>query len=104
MENQVLEFLKQYHTGRENAAQSYEIERAFQIRGSDVRKVINSLRCEGQPICSDQNGYYYAACESELNLTVRQLTSRISKIARAKNGLLHAATRLFDNRQTTLPL
>lgn len=43
---------------------------------------------DGQPICSNENGYFYAARQSEIRATVAQLTGRISKITAAKNGLL----------------
>jgi len=97
-EMQLLEFLKQNHTGETKAVSSRELEAVFEIKGSLVRKLVNSLRCGGQ------NGYYYAASSSELRITIRQLSSRISKIAGAKNGLLWARARWSDNGQTTLPI
>jgi biotin operon repressor len=103
-EMQLLEFLKQNHTGETKAVSSRELEADFEIKGSLVRKLVNSLRCGGYPVCSDQNGYYYAASSSELQITIRQLSSRISKIAGAKNGLLRARARWPDNGQTTLPI
>jgi len=82
------EHLKKYHRGQENAASSRELEAAFHIKGRDLRRAVNRLRCGGYPICSDETGYFYAARQSEIRATVAQLTGRISKIAAAKNGLL----------------
>jgi len=81
-------YLSRYHTGTNNAASSKTLEAAFHIRGSELRRIVNKLRCDGFPICSDKNGYYFAACESEIHATVAQLNSRISKISGAKDGML----------------
>ena len=82
------EHLKKYHRGQESAASSKELEAAFHIKGTELRRAVNRLRCDGQPICSNENGYFYAARQSEIRATVAQLTGRISKITAAKNGLL----------------
>ena len=82
------EHLKKYHRGQESAASSKELEAAFHIKGAELRRAVNRLRCDGQPICSNENGYFYAARQSEIRATVAQLTGRISKITAAKNGLL----------------
>ncbi len=84
------EHLKKYHRGQENAASSRELEAAFHIKGTELRRAVNRLRCGGCPICSDETGYFYAARQSEVRATIAQLTGRISKIAAAKNGLLQA--------------
>ena len=82
------EHLKQYHRGQECAASSKELEAAFRVKGTELRRAVNRLRCDGQPICSNENGYFYAARQSEVRATVAQLTGRISKIAAATKGLL----------------
>lgn len=82
------EHLKKYHRGQESAASSKELEAAFHVKGTELRRAVNRLRCNGHPICSDATGYFYAARQSEIRATVAQLTGRISKIAAAKNGLL----------------
>ena len=80
--------LKKYHQGQESAASSKELEAAFSVKGVELRRTVNRLRCNGHPICSDANGYFYAARQSEIRATVAHLTGRIAKIAAAKNGLL----------------
>ena len=82
------EYLKKYHKGQENAASSKELEAAFHVGGTELRRAVNRLRCDGYPICSDATGYFYAARQSEVRATVAQLTGRISKIAAATKGLL----------------
>ena len=82
------EYLKQYRRGQESAASSKELEAAFHVKGTELRRAVNRLRCNGYPICSDATGYFYAARPSEISATIAQLTGRITKIAAAKNGLL----------------
>ena len=82
------EHLKKYHQGQESAASSKELETAFHVKWAELRRAVNRLRCDGQPICSNETGYFYAAQQSEVRATVAQLTGRISKIAAATKGLL----------------
>jgi len=82
------EYLKKYRRGQESAASSKELEAAFHVKGTELRRAVNRLRCDGYPICSDTTGYFYAARQSEVRATVAQLTGRISKIAAATKGLL----------------
>ena len=82
------EYLKKYRRGQESAASSRELEAAFHVKGTELRRAVNRLRCNGYPICSNFTGYFYAARQSEIKATVAQLTKRISKIIAARNGLL----------------
>ena len=87
------EYLKQYRRGQESAAPSKELEAAFHVKGTELRRAVNRLRCSGYPICSDATGYFYAARPSEISATIAQLTGRIAKIAAAKNGMLKSYQR-----------
>ena len=82
------EHLKKYHRGQESAASSRELEAAFHLKGTELRRVINRLRCNSFPICSDATGYFYAKQPSEIKATIAQLTGRISKISAAAKGLM----------------
>lgn len=64
------EYLELYHKGEANAVTSRELECAFRMRGSELRREINALRGDGIPICSFDGGYYYAATEEELRRTI----------------------------------
>lgn len=99
IESSVCRFLRDNHTGRKNAASSRTLEAVFHVKGSEVRKIINSLRCTGHPVCSDSTGYYYAATQDEVNATIAQLNSRITKISNARNGLLAGR-----NQSSLLPI
>ena len=98
------EHLALYHKGEANAVTSRELECSFQMRGSELRREINALRGDGIPICSFEGGYYYAATEEELRRTIRQLRSRIKKIAFAERGLSRTLPDYEDTGQLSLPL
>lgn len=83
----LLTHLKQHHYGCGRAVSSGVLEAAFCVTGREIRTAVNTLRSMGEPVCSDENGYYCAANEQELQHSIRQLDSRIRKIAKAKNGL-----------------
>ena len=97
------EYLALYHKGEVNAVTSRELECSFQMRGSELRREINALRGDGIPICSFEGGYYYAATAEELERTIRQLRSRIKKIAFAERGLSSALPDYVDTGQLSLP-
>lgn len=97
-------YLKKHHTGKKKAASSHELEAVFHLRGSELRRQINSLRCNGNPICSDKEGYYYAATKEELAATIMQLNSRISKMTKAKKGLIKAILDFDGDIQITIPI
>ena len=103
-EKLIAEHLKDYHSGEQRVVSSRELESTFQIRGPDLRRIINRLRGEGIPICSSDSGYYYASTEEELQRTIRQLRSRIKKIAHAERGLTKALELFSDSGQITFPL
>ena len=75
-----LSHLKRNHTGAGRAVQSKGLELRFQMSGRKIRDIVNALRCEGHPICSDDGGYYYGANKHEVLGSIRQLNSRIEKI------------------------
>lgn len=87
IEDALCEYLERYHLGEMEPASSKKLEAVFHVKGSELRKIINSLRSQSQPICSNATGYFYAAKEEEINATVAQLNSRISHIAKARDGL-----------------
>lgn len=84
-------YLKKYHTGKDNAVYSRELERLFSWGGRTLRRKVNRLRQDGHPICSGENGYYYAADQQEIDATVCRLNQMIAKIAHARNGMLYAS-------------
>lgn len=103
MEKELLAYLETRCKGRKNAITSPFLEAVLGVGGATLRAHINTLRCAGHPVCSDENGYYYAETLIELQGTIRQLQSRIGKIAQAKSGLIRATELFSDNEQLKIP-
>jgi len=94
----VLIYLRSQHIGAENAVSSKYIEYFFDISGVEVRQIVNKLRCDGQPVCSNVNGYFYAKNSNEINNTIQQLLGRTKKIADAVQGLVLSHQVFYDGR------
>lgn len=86
----ICEFLKDYHTGKEKAICSKEMQQLFSLDGRSIRRKISKLRQEGYPICSDETGYYYADSQAEINATVGRLNGLVTSVSNARTGLLYA--------------
>lgn len=82
-----------YHKGRKKAVTSKILEAVFNINGSEIRRIVNEARCSGYPVCSDNNGYYYAGNKKELNATIAQLSGRVDNISNARDGLTLALSK-----------
>lgn len=91
--------LKRYHYGKRNAVSSKELEAVFFVSGKKIRDAVNALRQDGEPICSDSSGYYYATDAHEINHSIHQLGSRIVNIAKAQRGLIKASAKFIDTGQ-----
>ena len=87
----ICSYLKKYHTGRDNAVYSRELERLFSLDGRTLRRKISSLRQDGHPICSDETGYYYAGNQREINATICRLNTLVTRISNARTGMLYAS-------------
>lgn len=97
MEQKFLIYMKEHHTGKEKAVSSAYLQSRFSISGRTVRKLVNQLRNDGNPICSGDNGYYYAENRQELLESIGQMTSRIIEIAKVKRGLIKALEHFLDD-------
>lgn len=58
-------------------------------KDSEVRAVVNALRREGYPICSNGSGYWLSDNPAEVLETIHSLEHRIVGIAEATEGLYH---------------
>lgn len=84
-------YLREYHTGKERAVHSRELQRLFCVDGRNLRRKISALRQDGFPICSDETGYYYADNQKEINNTVCRLNGLVTQVSNARTGLLFAS-------------
>lgn len=85
-----LEFLKTHARGRERCYKSVVLRDLFGGSGADLRRVVNELRQDGEPVGSNRNGYFYCIRYSEINDTVQHLHHRADGILKAAEGLLRA--------------
>lgn len=65
-----------------------EIRRLTGIDGSDIRKAVNFLRQNGQPIGSDGRGYFYITTKESAVKTIRRLDNQALHIQQARDGLI----------------
>lgn len=97
----ILSYLKANHIGAENCVQSTVLENAFGISGVEVRHIVNKLQCDGRPVCSNVNGYFYAQNHDEINNTIAQLLGRTKKINDAAQGLVISHQVFYDGMGVT---
>lgn len=87
----ICEYLREFHRGKEKAVYSSELQCIFSLDGRNIRRKISKLRQGGHPICSDENGYYYADSQAEINATVGRLNGLVTTVSNARTGLLFAS-------------
>lgn len=80
-------YMKDEHTGKENAIKSKTLESLFRCKGKEIRHMVNELRCLGVPICSCSKGYFYSTSPSDIRETINHLAGRASKIIAAHDGM-----------------
>jgi len=86
-EEQLLSYLKGACPGRRYRVSGSELERALDLSGADLRKLVSRLRRRGVPIASDRQGYFYAATAGEVYTTIRQLRQMVNGLEKAIAGL-----------------
>jgi len=88
----VMKGLKKY-IGKSNAISGSKIcsgfnnNTKFKLQGVRLRKIINHLRNQGEPICSSSKGYFYPATNKELLDTVVSISQRIDSQLQILNQL-----------------
>ena len=94
MENKTLymdflaKYLKQNHTGVNNAVFSRELEELLQVGSRDIRRLVSDLREMGVPICSDTHrGYYYAESRDEIRGTLKGMEEHLASISKTMSRL-----------------
>ena len=83
----VEKYMKNEHTGRENAIKSKALEGIFHCKGIEIRHMVNELRCLGVPICSCSQGYFYSTSAADVRDTIKHLEGRANKIKAAHDGM-----------------
>ena len=98
-ERAVLEVLNRHHKDNKITdpairvwvqVSDYHIEKF----GAGLRRVINTLRQKGYPICSDTKGYWMATDKREILDNAEALKGRAIKILEAVRGMQYAAKKM----------
>lgn len=84
---EIYNYLKQNHFGKENAVFSKELEQRFSLSDRSLRRVISALRKEGCPICSGCTGYYLGKSRKDANHTANWLKEMAGGIADAGKNM-----------------
>ena len=87
-EEKMLAHLKEVCLGLSLAVSGRELEQALKIRDSDLRKMVNRMRKNGELIGSCQEGYFYIETFGEAQITLRHLEQMIRGLEATKQGLL----------------
>ena len=100
----LLSLLKGAHRGRENLISGAELAQAIHVSGNELRRKINQLRWEGNPIGSTREGYFYAVNAGELYATIRMLKLMVKGLERAIQGLERALEKFsFSTKELSDP-
>lgn len=85
--NLIEKYLCEHSDGKDYPVCSSELAKAFGVPRTTIRRMINTARSNGSPICSGQRGYYITTNKEEIESTIKSLRDRISKMERAITGL-----------------
>ena len=95
-EEKLIAYLKGAFKGRNKTIKSAELERAMEMSGTDLRKLVNKLRRKSIPICSGADGYFYAKTAGDILRTIRQLKVMIKGLQAAVDGLEAALDKFVE--------
>lgn len=100
-EQKLCDYLKAKHVGHDKAVHSKKLEKRFGICPRTVRTYVNNLRKSGEPICSDDTGYWFAKDPKEARKTVKRLDNFVGEVNSARTGLAVAAIQMHSVTKIT---
>ena len=87
MEEQILNYIKHFHRGRQRAITYKELAKVLRINERELRNVIALLVTKGEPIGASQEGYFWITSNDEYQIARAEIISRIDKLRQRLNGL-----------------
>lgn len=102
-DEQLTAYLKGAFKGRQHTIKSAELERALDMSGTDLRKLVNKLRRKSVPICSGRDGYFYAKNAGDILRTIRSLRVMIKGLQAAVDGLIAALDKFEETPPAESP-
>ena len=73
-----------------------ELAKLYDLKESQIRRIVNTLRCNGIPICSNHKGYNLSKDIMDIQSTINSLKSRVKQMQKAIVGLESALEVLMD--------
>lgn len=98
--NELLEYLRGGHIGRDRAVKSAVLEHDLHISANELRRQVNRLRRKGVPIGSSKEGYFYAITAGEVYTTIRQLQEVAHGLDAAIAGLVSSLDHFEEEVKT----
>lgn len=90
---QLCSYLKENRLGKERAISGRELARLCGISENELRRRVNRLRREGEPISSNHTGYFCARTAGDVYATIRALRKMKDGLEAAIHGLERALDR-----------
>ena len=87
MEEQILNYIKHFHRGRQRAITYKELAKVLRINERELRNVIALLVTKGEPIGASQEGYFWITSDDEYQIARAEIISRIDKLRQRLSGL-----------------
>ena len=87
MEEQILDYIKRWHRGRQRAITYKELAKVLKLNERELRNVVALLVTKGEPIGASQEGYFWITCEDDYQIARAEIISRIDKLRQRLEGL-----------------
>jgi len=87
MEEQILDYIKRWHRGRQRAITYKELAKVLKLNERELRNVVALLVTKGEPIGASQEGYFWITSDDEYQIARAEIISRIDKLRQRLNGL-----------------
>ena len=86
-------YLKNYHTGSENAVVCKQLQLRFKLSEGTIRGYVAKLRKDGIPICSSCFGYFYPESRLDVVDNVTRFNKYIFSLSATSARLLSATVK-----------
>lgn len=83
----LLGLLKSCALGEHKAIKAKVITALTGINAREIRLLVHEMRINGYPVCSGNDGYFYASTSDELEKTIRRMRRQIIGTKMALSGL-----------------
>lgn len=93
---QLCSYLKENCQGKEQAVSGRELARLCGVSENELRRRVNRLRREGEPIASNRTGFFFARTAGDIYATIRALRKMADGLEAAIRGLERAFERFGE--------